>query len=67
LGIENFPDNEVSIFNRWGNEVYKQTSYNNEEGWDGQFQDAPLPDGTYFYIIQIEGRAPLSGYVQLQR
>ena len=66
-GIENFPDNEVSVFNRWGNEIYREQAYNNETGWDGTFNGDLIPDGTYFYLVQIKGKEPISGYVQLQR
>src|SRR5690606_15997331 len=31
---EEFPDNEIIIFNRWGDVVYKQQPYDNE--WNGQ-------------------------------
>jgi len=68
LGIEGFPDNEVTIFNRWGNEVFNQTSYTNEKGWDGTWQGKLVPDGTYFYVIDKgDGSDPISGYVFLQR
>ncbi|MFK7980885.1 MAG: gliding motility-associated C-terminal domain-containing protein, partial [Saprospiraceae bacterium] len=66
-GIENFPINEVSIFSRWGNMVYNQQGYSNEEPWDGTMEDKLLPDGTYFYVLSIEGREPMSGYVQIHR
>lgn len=49
--IENvitYPDNQVSIFNRWGNEVFTAKNYNND--WDGE----NLADGTYYYVIRFE-------------
>ena len=68
LGIEAFPDNEVTIFNRWGNEVYYQKGYKNEVGWDGTWNGNLVPDGTYFYVIDKgDGSKPISGYVQLLR
>ena len=66
-GIENFPSNEVSIFNRWGNQIYTKKGYSNDDPWDGSWSGAALPDGTYFYVLIIEGREPLSGYIQVQR
>ncbi len=45
--IDKFPNNELIIFNRWGNIVFKSKPYHNE--WDG----ANLPDGTYYYILNI--------------
>jgi uncharacterized protein (TIGR02145 family)/gliding motility-associated-like protein len=38
-----FPENEIVIFNRWGNVVFKAKPYKND--WDAQ----GLPDGVYYY------------------
>lgn len=38
------------IFNRWGRIVYKSSDYKND--WDG----GNLPDGTYFYVLECEGK-----------
>jgi len=68
LGIEAFPENEVTVFNRWGNEVYSKKGYTNAEGWEGTFESQILPDATYFYLIDLgDGSKPLSGYVQINR
>jgi len=68
LGIETFPDNEVTIFNRWGNEVFNRKGYTNAQGWDGTWNGNLVPDGTYFYVIDKgDGSDPVSGYVFLQR
>ncbi len=40
--------NQVSIFNRWGNEVFSQPDYQNDWNGDG------LSVGTYFYILQVD-------------
>ena len=32
-GLELYPDNEIAIFNRWGNQVYSASPYTND--WDG--------------------------------
>jgi len=68
LGIEGFPENEVTIFNRWGNEVYNKKGYANAQGWDGTWDGNLVPDGTYFYVIDKgDGSDPISGYVFIQR
>ncbi|HFC00685.1 MAG TPA: gliding motility-associated C-terminal domain-containing protein, partial [Phaeodactylibacter sp.] len=68
-GVENYPDNELNIFNRWGNEVYYAEGYLNN--WDGTWNGKDLPDGTYFYVFQYKnGDGTLleeSGYVQIHR
>ncbi|MEN9522599.1 MAG: hypothetical protein RL065_976 [Bacteroidota bacterium] len=45
-----YPANEVVIFNRWGNEVYRANPYKND--WKGTYQNQTLPDGTYYYIFK---------------
>ena len=68
-GIENYPNNEVIIFNRWGNEVYRKKSYRNDESWQGTWDGKSLPDGTYFYCIYLNDAQgqKFIGYVQIMR
>ena len=64
--ILDYPDNQVRVFNRWGNLVFSANSYRND--WEGTFQDGKaLPDGTYFYQVVIEGAEPITSYLQLRR
>ncbi len=64
--IEQYPDNEVKIYNRWGARVFIAKGYDNT--WDGSFQDGgALPDGTYFYVVEIEGSPAASSYLELRR
>lgn len=68
IGIEDFPTNEVSVFNRWGSLVYKQRGYTNSNAWDGQSNEKALPDGTYFYLIELgNGDPAVKGYLQIMR
>jgi gliding motility-associated-like protein len=39
----------VNVFNRYGSLVYKKDNYVND--WDGTYNGKPLPDGTYYYVI----------------
>ncbi len=64
-GIEKYPNNKLSIFNRWGNEVYSKTGYQNE--WKAEWSGKILPDGTYFYILEDGEGQKYSGYLQIQR
>ncbi len=63
--ITNYPDNEVTIINRWGNQVYHSKSYKNN--WDG----ANLSEGTYFYVVRVklcDGQDKMfKGYVMIVR
>lgn len=51
--IEFYTNNHVTIYNRNGMEVYEAEGYNNS--WDGTYNDAPLPDGTYYYVLEFPG------------
>lgn len=66
-GLDFLPDNTLKIFNRWGEEIYVSTPYNND--WDGtNNQGAPLPDGTYFFVFTSEKiEKNYSGYVIIHR
>jgi gliding motility-associated-like protein len=49
--IERFPDNEVRIVNRWGDEVFYQAPYQNQ--WAGTWNGQELPGATYYYILKV--------------
>ncbi len=63
IKIPNVQSAKLTVFNRWGSEVY-QTS-NNEQGkqaersrelrWNGTYNNQNLPTGTYFYLVQCVG------------
>ena len=65
-GIEAFPNSQLLVFNRWGNEVYRAKGYLNN--WDGTWKsDKLLPDGTYFYVLEDGEGKRYSGYIQIHR
>jgi large repetitive protein len=69
-GIENYPNNDVILWNRWGNQVGSIKGYNNaDKAWDGTWNGKNVPDGTYFYIINFNDGVtkPVAGYVQIHR
>lgn len=71
-GIEMYPNCSVHVFNAWGNRVYKNEEgegYSNEMGWDGTWDGRHLPDGNYFYTIELNDGSGkmLSGYVLIYR
>jgi gliding motility-associated-like protein len=66
FGADVFPDNEVTIFNEWGDEVFHAQPYNNN--WNGEYSGQSLPTGTYFYVVKLNGSEGVkSGFVILQR
>ena len=64
-GLEDFPEHTLTIYNRWGNEVFEVRTYRNN--WGGTWENATLTNGTYFYILEIDGEEPITGWVQLER
>jgi len=52
--IESYANNELLIFNRWGQLVYETTNYQNN--WNGQSINNPNAKptgGTYYYILNV--------------
>ncbi len=46
------PDNEIKIYNRWGQLVYEATGY--LDSWGGTNEGGDLlPNATYYYILQL--------------
>jgi gliding motility-associated-like protein len=41
----------VNVFNRYGSKVYEFKGYTNN--WDGTYNGKPLPDGTYFAVVEF--------------
>ena len=65
-GIELYKDNTLSIFNRWGNEVFRSAGgYKNN--WSGE----GLNEGTYYYILKVvsaNGKVQnITGWITLLR
>ncbi|MFC6096537.1 gliding motility-associated C-terminal domain-containing protein [Flavobacterium qiangtangense] len=61
-GIRNYPNNKVSIYNRWGVKVFETTSYDSDgnvfngysHGRTTISPDEMLPTGTYYYVLTYE-------------
>jgi gliding motility-associated-like protein len=66
--IENFPDNMVQIFNRWGERVNNYYHYDNKnQVWDGtNYNGELLPAGTYYYVLKIKNLKTWTGWVLLR-
>lgn len=68
--IELFPESIVSIFNRWGQLLYRQRSYNMGNAWDGTYEGNALPIGTYYYTIELNDARfpePFTGPITIYR
>lgn len=49
--IDQYPNNTVKVFDHSRNVVYSKQGYNND--WGGTYNDAPLPQGTYYYTVDF--------------
>lgn len=60
---------KLIIYNRWGQVVFEGATGENE--WNGQnLSGVPVPDGVYFYLIELigcENGTSINGYVTLMR
>ena len=64
--MELYDDCTLKVYNRWGNEVYSANPYLND--WDGTFNGNRLPEATYYYRIECDGRKnPFEGTVTILR
>ena len=63
---EQFPGNELKVFNRWGDKVYSTTNYQND--WAATYKGKDLPAGTYYYMFkQSRESIPRQGYFEVIR
>ena len=55
--IENYPNNKVSVYNRWGKLVYSKKRYMND--WDASYEgngSRILPEAaSYYYLLDLNG------------
>jgi gliding motility-associated-like protein len=70
IGLEDYPRNKLTIYNRWSHVVYEQSNYSND--WDGHSSspmtlgNGLLPKGTYFYYLDLgPDNKPVKGYIFL--
>ncbi|QXP55799.1 gliding motility-associated C-terminal domain-containing protein [Cellulophaga sp. HaHa_2_95] len=78
-GLENFPNNTIKIYNRWGVLVFVTKAYNTQgniftgssNGRVTVQKDNMLPVGTYFYILDYGDASGTmkskSGYIYINR
>ncbi len=71
-GLDKYPENTLSIYNRWGNKVYEKEGYKNDwNGWANvQFVigSKELPVGVYYYILKYnKGKRERAGALFLER
>lgn len=61
-----YAHNKLVIFNELGQIIYQAQPYNND--WEGTYQNrAPLPRGTYLFLLELNNLERLSGSVTVLR
>ncbi|MFC7000019.1 fibronectin type III domain-containing protein [Rufibacter roseus] len=64
--IDFYRNNEVKVFDKAGRVVFSQRGYNNT--WNGTYQNAPLAEGTYYYIVDFgNGQPSFKGFITIVR
>jgi len=62
--LELYPDNELVITNRWGDEVFRKKNYRNTEEWKG----SDVEDGVYYYkFVAPSANFSTQGWVEIKR
>ncbi|MGN7515356.1 MAG: gliding motility-associated C-terminal domain-containing protein, partial [Allomuricauda sp.] len=64
---EDFENNSLEVFDRYGNSVFQMNGY--DSSWDGTGKNGQLPKGTYFYILDLNGDGTnvVKGWIQIVR
>lgn len=55
---------KVTIYNRFGKEIYSRSNYTNE--WYGQTDSGDAPSGTYYYVVELPTETR-TGWVYINR
>jgi gliding motility-associated-like protein len=64
--LESYPGCTIDVVNRYGQLVFHSVGY--AQPWDGKVKGKDVPVGTYYYVIDPKnGRAPMTGYVDVIR
>jgi gliding motility-associated-like protein len=66
FNLASFDVSELKIFNRYGKVVFSKKNYSDE--WHGQSDSGhDLPDGTYYYALQMDNGDSKTGWVYVIR
>lgn len=71
-GLDAYPNNSLTIFNRWGDIIYTAAPYMNN--WSGQAEGKRtisgdvVVTGTYFYVLDLgDGSELLNGSIEIKK
>ncbi|CAN5534904.1 hypothetical protein BH09BAC6_BH09BAC6_19230 [soil metagenome] len=64
--LTTYPKSVLTVYTRYGKQVYKSTGYSRP--WNGIYNNAQLPAGTYYYVINFNEDVPtVAGWVLIVR
>jgi gliding motility-associated-like protein len=63
--IEQYGTVHVQIYNRFGQLLYESSAYQND--WDGTYNGKPLPEASYYYLINSSVKGFIKGVVNIIR
>lgn len=73
-GLSKFPENELFIYNRWGVLIFQKEAYHENQSFAGISEgrvtvskESELPEGTYYYVLNIKGAEDKAGYLYINR
>ncbi|MBC9933037.1 Ig-like domain-containing protein [Chitinophaga qingshengii] len=64
--LDSYPNNEVTIYDRTGRVIFHRRNYSND--WDGTLNGHPLAEGTYYYLLKMDGTDKVAkGFITIIR
>ncbi len=61
--VQLYPGNSLTVFNRWGREVFATTNYNNTSNAWGS--DPGIAAGVYYYLFKLADGTSTKGWVEV--
>ncbi|MEP0131531.1 gliding motility-associated C-terminal domain-containing protein [Eudoraea sp.] len=66
--LEEYPNNYLQIFNRYGNKIFEAQGMTDGNTWDGTRSGEQVASGTYYYVLDLgDGSEIRKGWIQLIR
>jgi hypothetical protein len=70
--IDRYPDNNFTLFNRWGDKVFEMANYDNHErvfrGKSNINGEKDLVNGIYYYILESrKDGLKINGFITLKK
>jgi len=65
IDLDTYGPAKVAVYSRNGRQVYSSNDYQND--WEGRFNGNPLPEGTYYYLIEAADGRVIKGPISILR